>query len=225
MEFGKAPCQNCGMAAGRAYAGVPAEQRRAQRRAALVAAGLDIVGTQGSARLTVAGLCARAGLNERYFYESFANTDEVLGAVLDDVLAELTTVIVAAVAAAPQDTRAKARAAISAAVELLTDDSRKTRVVFAEPLAAPALLARRAEVARAFVALIVGQAQEFYGAETALRVGSWGDFAAAYVLGGLAETLTAWVRGDLAMSRDELIDRATELFVVVGEHVVGTASS
>jgi AcrR family transcriptional regulator len=188
-------------------------------------AALDIVGTDGFAKLTVAGLCARAGLNERYFYESFASTDEVLGAVLDDVLAELTTVIVAAVAAAPQDTRLKARAAISAAVELLTDDSRKTRVVFAEPLAAPALLARRAEVARAFVALIVGQAQEFYGAETALRVGSWGDFAAAYVLGGLAETLTAWVRGDLAMSRDALIGRATELFVVVGEHVVGTASS
>ena len=209
------------MAAERAYGGVSAAERRAVRRAALVAAGLDIIGTQGHARLTVAGLCSRAGLNERYFYESFATADDVLIAVFDDVITELTAAIVAAVVAAPQDSRAKSRAAISAAVELLTDDSRKSRVVFVEALAAPALVARRADVARTLVALIVGQAQEFYGAETALRVGSWGDFAAAYSLGGLAEAMTAWLRGDLPITRDELIDRSTDLFVAVAEHVVG----
>ena len=213
------------MAAERAYGGVPAEQRRAQRRAALVAAGLDIVGTQGAARLTVAGLCARAGLNERYFYESFGNVDDVLAAVLDDVIGELAAVIVAAVAAAPPDSRAKSRAAISAAVELFTDDARKARIVFVEPLATPALLSRRAEVARMFVALIVEQAQDFYGPAIALRVGSWGDFAAAYSLGGLAETLTAWLRGDLPITKDQLVDRATDLFVAVAEHVMGTAGA
>ena len=209
------------MAAERAYGGVPADQRRAVRRAALVAAGLDIIGTQGYARLTVAGLCARAGLNERYFYESFATAEDVLVAVVDDVIAELAGAIVAAVAAAPADSRAKSRAAISAAVDLLADDARKSRVILVEPLAAPALAARRADVARMLVALIVGQAQEFYGAETALRVGSWGDFAAAYSLGGLAETMAAWLRGDLAITRDEFVDRATELFVAVAEHVIG----
>jgi AcrR family transcriptional regulator len=209
------------MAGQRAYGGVPAEQRRALRRGALVAAGLDIIGTQGHARLTVAGLCSRAGLNERYFYESFATAEDVLVAVFDDVIAELANTIVAAVTGAPQDSRAKSRAAIAAAVELLTDDERKSRIVFVEPLAAPALIARRADVARTLVALIVGQAQEFYGAETALRVGSWGDFAAAFSLGGLAETMTAWLRGDLPITRDELIDRATDLFVAVAEHVIG----
>jgi AcrR family transcriptional regulator len=209
------------MAARRAYGGVPAEQRQAQRRAALLAAALDVIGTEGHARLTVAGLCARAGLNERYFYESFGHLDEVLVAVFDGVIGELTEVIVAAIAEAPDESRAKARAAIGAAIELLTDDARKTRVVFVEALAARALVARRAEVARTFVALIVDQAQQFYGAETALRIGSWGDFAAAHVLGGLAETMTAWLRGDLAISRDELIERSTDLFVLVGEHVVG----
>jgi hypothetical protein len=106
---------------------------------------------------------------------------------------------------------------------LLTDDARKTRLVFVEPLAAPVLNSRRAEVARTFVALIVGQAQEFYGPATAMRIGSWGEFAAAHRLGGLAETMTAWLRGDLAISRSELIERSTELFVLVAEHVVGTA--
>jgi AcrR family transcriptional regulator len=205
----------------RAYGGVPAEQRRAQRRAALIAAALDIVGSPGHARLTVAGLCARADLNERYFYESFGTLDDVVVAVFEAVIAELADVIVGAVAAAPADSREKARAAIGAAVELLTDDSRKARVVFVEPLANPVLMARRADVARTFVALIVEQAQQFYGAEATLRLGSWADFAAAYSLGGLAETMTAWLRGDLQIERDELVDRATELFVLVAEHLVG----
>jgi AcrR family transcriptional regulator len=204
----------------RAYGGLSAQERQAQRRAALLAAALDVIGTEGHARLTVAGLCARAGLNERYFYESFRALDEVLVAVFDEVIAELAGEIVTAIAAAPDETRAKARAAIAAAVELLTDDSRKTRVVFVEALAARALVARRAEVARTFVALIVGQAQQFYGAETALRIGSWAEFAAAHLLGGLAETMTAWLRGDLAITRDELIERSTDLFVLVAEHLV-----
>jgi AcrR family transcriptional regulator len=204
----------------RAYGGLSAQERQAQRRAALLAAALDVIGTEGHARLTVAGLCARAGLNERYFYESFRTLDEVLVAVFDEVIAELAGEIVTAIAAAPDETRAKARAAIAAAVELLTDDSRKTRVVFVEALAARALVARRAEVARTFVALIVGQAQQFYGAETALRIGSWAEFAAAHLLGGLAETMTAWLRGDLAITRDELIERSTDLFVLVAEHLV-----
>jgi AcrR family transcriptional regulator len=211
------------VASSRAYGGVPAEERRAQRRAALVAAGVDILGTQGHGRLTVGGLCARAGLNERYFYESFATAEDVLIAVFDEVMAELTAAIVAAVAGAPDETRAKARAAIAAAVELLTDDPRKTRIVFVEPLAAAALNSRRAEFGRSFVALIVAQAQQFYGPETVLRIGSWGDFAAAHLLGGLAETMTAWVRGDLAISREDLIDRSTDLVVLVADHVVGTA--
>ncbi len=161
-------------------------------------------------------------MNERYFYESFATSEDVLLAVFDEVMAELTGVIVAAIAAAPDETRAKARAAISAAVQLLTDDPRKTRIVFVEPLAVPALNSRRAEVGRSFGALIVAQAHEFYGPETALRIGTWGDFAAAYLLGGLAETMTAWVRGDLGISREELIERSTDLFVLVADHVVGT---
>ncbi len=211
------------MATRRAYGGVPAERRQALRHAALLAAGLDIIGTQGHGRLTVAGLCSRAALNERYFYESFASPEDVLAAVFDEVIAELTAAIVAAIAAAPDDTRAKARAAIAAAVELLTDDPRKTRVVFVEPLAAPVLNSRRADVARTLVALIVGQAQDFYGPATALRIGSWGDFAAAHLLGGLAETMTAWLRGDLPITRDELIERSTDLFVLVAEHVVSSS--
>jgi AcrR family transcriptional regulator len=204
----------------RAYGGVPAEQRQALRRSCLLDAALTLVERSGAARLTVAGLCTEAGLNERYFYESFRTLDEVLLAAADSVLAEVTLAIVTAVATAAGDPRAKAHAAIGAAITLLTDDPRKARLVVVEPLSVPVLAARRAEVADAFVALIVGQAEQFYGAETTLAVGSWGRFAAAHLLGGLSETMTAWVRGELPITRDELIDRNAELFALVAEHVV-----
>src|SRR4051794_228175 len=209
----------------RTYGGVSAEQRRAQRRAALLAAGLEIVGTSGAGRLTVAGLCAGADLNERYYYESFTSIDDVLLAVFDQVIGEVAVAIVAAVAAAPDEPRAKARAAIAAAVELLTDDPRRARIVFVEPLSAPVLNRRRADVERSFVALIVGQAQEFYGPDALSRAGTQVDFTAAYLLGGLAEVLAAWLRGDLEIPREELIDRATDVFVLIAEHVVGPPPS
>jgi AcrR family transcriptional regulator len=211
------------MATKRSYGGVSAEQRSARRRAALLSAGFDIVGTHGAGRLTVAALCTRADLNERYYYESFTSTDEVLVAVFDQVIEEVAAAIVLAVAAAPDVPRAKARAAIGAAVELLADDPRRSRIVFVEPLSAPALNSRRADVGRNFVALILGQAEEFYGPDVVSRAGAAGvraDFSAAYLLGGLAEVLTAWLRGDLKMTREELIERATDVFVLVGEHAV-----
>lgn len=209
------------MSSSRAYGGQTAEERRTQRRTALVAAALEIVGTSGHARLTVSGLCVQAGLNERYFYESFGGLDDVLLAVLDEVVADVSTAIVIAVAAAAHDAPAKAEAAIRAAVEVLTDDPRKSRVMFVEPLSAPALAARRGAVARTFVALILDQAEGFYGPGTSERVGAAGSFAASYLLGGLAETLTAWLRGDLEVDRDELIERSTDLFVAVADHVIG----
>ena len=209
---------------GRAYAGVPAEQRQAQRRAALVAAGLEIIGTQGFRRLTVAGLCAEARLNERYFYENFASLDDVLGAVFDEVIAALTGAIVTSVAAAPDDARAKAHAAIGAAVETVTDDPRLSNVLFVEAAQSSVLITRRAETVRAFVGLIIEQATSFYGPSAQLRAGAMTEFAAAYMLGGIAESLMAWLRGDVAMTRDELIERSTELFVLVGEHVIGSTT-
>ncbi|WP_278258124.1 TetR family transcriptional regulator [Nocardioides convexus] len=54
----------------RRYGGKTAEQRRAERREALLAAAVDIWQESGWAAVTMRGVCARAGLTDRYFYES-----------------------------------------------------------------------------------------------------------------------------------------------------------
>ena len=80
----------------RRYRGVSAEERRAARRRQLLDAALEIAGTRGVERATMTAICAEAGLTERYFYESFADTDELLGAVYDQVSGQLAAEVEAA---------------------------------------------------------------------------------------------------------------------------------
>ena len=71
------------------WAGVPLTDRRAERRALLIDAAFRLFGDGGEAALSVRSVCRECGLNTRYFYESFADTDELLGAVYDQVSAQL----------------------------------------------------------------------------------------------------------------------------------------
>ncbi|HWG94520.1 MAG TPA: TetR family transcriptional regulator, partial [Mycobacteriales bacterium] len=58
---------------GRVYGGLTAEERAAQRRSRLLAAGLEVFGTVGYAGATQRAVLQQAGLGERYFEESFAD--------------------------------------------------------------------------------------------------------------------------------------------------------
>lgn len=205
----------------RAYAGISAEERRAQRRAAFLAAALEIAGTRGFAKLTVRALCGEAGLTERYFYENFADMDALVDAVFDGMVTELSAQILDRVAAAPDETRAKMRAGISAAIETLTDDPRRLRM-FTEAEFNPVLTRRRSDVVGSLAAILLSVGRQHYGPDAILRAGVRGQFAAMHVIGGLYEAMIGWTRGDLAVDRDELIELATDMLALVGEDLTAT---
>ncbi len=71
-------------AAGRAYGGVAAGERRANRRAVLMEAALDLFAEDGARAVSKRAICARARLNDRYFYEHFADADAVIEAIVQD---------------------------------------------------------------------------------------------------------------------------------------------
>lgn len=204
----------------RTYGGISADERRAQRRAALLDAALEIIGTQGIAKLTVSGLCAQAGLNERYYYESFDSRDAVLAALIDRIAEELAAAIIGALPTAPADTRAKAHAAIAAGIHLLTDDPRKAHVALVAGMATPELRARTNQTVRAFARLVAAEGIDFYGI-TGPNPDPAIDFRATYLVGGLVQTLTAWLQDDLTLTRDELIAHTTDVFVLLGEDLAG----
>jgi len=65
----------------RLYGGLAMEERVATRRARFIEAGIELFGTQGFRGATVRGICAAAGLTDRYFYESFTSLEALLAEV------------------------------------------------------------------------------------------------------------------------------------------------
>jgi AcrR family transcriptional regulator len=199
----------------RAYGGIPATERQADRRARLIEASLDIVGADGPRALTVTRLCRSAGLNERYFYESFTDVPAVLVAASDLVAQTIADRILTALAAAEEQPRARATAAIGAAVDVLADDPRMG-VLFLQSAAVEELAARRTELAHTFVELLKSQALAALRIQTTPEVDSWATFVATHLFGGVLETIGAWIRGDLELTREQLVERNVDLFLAVG---------
>src|SRR6202012_4111263 len=116
----------------RRYGGKTASERRAQRREQLLDAGLELFGTGGYAATTIEALCARAGLNPRYFYEQFAGREQLLGAVYERHVEQVLTVVSAAIDRSGADPAARLRAGLTAFVEATLADERGARVNYFE---------------------------------------------------------------------------------------------
>ena len=84
---------------GRPYAGASREEREDARREQIIAAGIELFGTRGYRAATVGAICEVAGLNKRYFYESFAALEDLLVAVYERVVSDLRSAVLAGGAA------------------------------------------------------------------------------------------------------------------------------
>ena len=187
------------------WRGTTAEERVLPRRRKLVEAGFELLAEHGQAGTTVRGVCARANLNARYFYESFDDLDALLRAVFDDILVETTERTLAAIAAAPPTAEAKTRAALEACIRHITDDPRRIRIVFAEA-ADGALGRQRAAVVERTAAMMADQAASFFGID---RRDKLLNSATLMITGGIGELLVAWSNGGTGLTVDELIEHAT----------------
>lgn len=118
----------------RRYRGASAEQRQHERRAKLLDAGLKVYGDIGYHAATVRGICHEAGLTERYFYESFANSEDLLCAVYEQVIATQRERMVAAIATVVPDHAAMIRAGLTAFLAFVQESPASARVQFLEVL-------------------------------------------------------------------------------------------
>lgn len=197
----------------RPYRGVEAAERLASRRNRLLGAGLDLLGDQRPdlSAVTVRGVCRRAGLAARYFYESFTDKDEFVSCVFDWVVAELAATTQAAVAAVPADEQT--RAGIANIVRTITDDARVGRLLFSTQLADPVVVRKRAESSALF-AMLSGQ-----HVGNALRVPANDRIKAAahFVVGGVGQTISAWLAGAVRLEPGELVDHLTALLDELAE--------
>jgi AcrR family transcriptional regulator len=185
----------------RPYRGVEAGERLAARRRGLLAAGLDLLGSDRPdiSGLTVREVCRRAGLAARYFYESFTDKDEFVSGVFDWVVADLAATTQAAVAAVPA--HEQSRAGMANIVRVIADDARIGRLLFSTQLANSVIARKRAE-STALFAMLSGQ-----HAGDALRIKAGAHFA----VGGVGQTISAWLAGDVRLRHDQLVDQLAVL--------------
>ncbi|HEX4560108.1 MAG TPA: TetR family transcriptional regulator, partial [Mycobacterium sp.] len=184
----------------RSWRGVSADDRRAQRRARFIEAGLEIIGTKGWANTTVQGVCRESGLTQRYFYDAFADRDALLIVVFEQIHDEALAGVVDAVrGSSATDTRSKAREAIAAGLAVLLDDPRKGRILMLEGSTNEVLQQRRRDRMSTTAMMLSMIAQEHF----ATRRGDPTDvlLTAHAIVGAETELVTTYLSGRFNISR------------------------
>lgn len=197
------------------YGGVAAEDRQRLRRSRLLEAALAIMAADEWRTATVEQVCASAGLNKRYFYESFTDLDALASAVVDDIARGVGEATLAAFAAAVSEPlERQAVVSVGAAVRALVRDPRRARVLLGGVAATPAVHAHRTAVMGGLTQILIAQARLIHGVE--LESDPLAQVAPAFVIGGTAEAILAFVSGATSLTVDELASELATLWLVTG---------
>lgn len=189
------------------WAGVPLTDRRAERRALLVDAAFRLFGDGGEAAVSVRSVCRECGLNTRYFYESFADTDDLIGAVYDEVSAALAVDVEAATAQAGDSLRARTRAGIAAVLGFSSADPRRGRVLFTDARANPVLAARRTATQDLLREAVLSEGGRLHPGSDPVAA----QIGAAMYTGAMAELAQQWLSGNLGDDLDVVVEHALRL--------------
>lgn len=187
----------------RPYRGRLAEARTAERRGRLVQAGIELVGTHGVSAMTMRAVCRGAGLSQKFFYESFTDTEELLHAVYRSTLANARRIIDEA-AVESTDLRTKTHASVDAAARLMRSDPRVCRILLIEPIADLRL--------RHFVRDLLADAYGRSGTEAEaghLRA----KMQYATVFGAIISLFIEWSEGNLGDDRPAFVAYVTEVLM------------
>ena len=191
------------------WAGVSPTDRQAERRALLVAAAFELFGDGGEGAVSVRSVCRAAELNTRYFYESFTDTDELLGAVYDEVAAELGELLAAAMGGAPSHDRARLKAGIRAVLDFSSADPRRGRILFTEARTNPVLAARRTMAQDNLRELVLSEGRRASPENDSVAT----EVGAAMYAGAMAELAQQWLAGTLGDDLDAVVTHAVALLV------------
>ncbi|ABM13707.1 MULTISPECIES: TetR/AcrR family transcriptional regulator [Mycolicibacterium] len=192
------------------HRGLTADQRREQRRQQLIEAALDVIAEGGVGGLRVRAISERARLNDRYFYESFRDCQELMLAAYDDQFARALTGVTAVIAESPPELKLRVREILEFAIGFLDEDPRRSRLLI-ELQTSEALAERRHEVLGVLTQIMVGLVGDGSGADDTATL------TAVTVSSGLLELAAQWYREQIDISRAQLIEFATALVVTTAD--------
>lgn len=179
------------------WSGVALDARPGLRRNELITAGIALLGGQAGPALTVRAVCRAAELTERYFYESFADRDQFVRAVYDDVCARAMSAL--STAATPRD-------AVERFVAMMVDDPAQGRVLLLASEAEPVLARSGAEWMPSFIDLLQTKLTRITEPDVQAMV-------ATGLVGALTALFTGYLDGRLAVTRDRFVDYCVEMLL------------
>jgi AcrR family transcriptional regulator len=192
----------------RPYRGVAPEERRAQRRSRLIEAAIAVYGERGYRQATVKAVCEAAGLTERYFYESFLNSEELLIASFNAVSFAIFDEVSAAANQAGRSRKAKARAMLAAYFSVLQRDPRSARLCLVE------MRGVSREVEEAFDSVLREMGREVAKIVSPPELQD-DELLQAGVVGGVTYIALRWIQQDCRPGIDEVTETALRLGMVL----------
>ncbi|HET6286776.1 MAG TPA: TetR/AcrR family transcriptional regulator [Amycolatopsis sp.] len=177
------------------------------RRAALLEAALQLLDEDPSCVATTSAICEKAGLSERYFYESFANRDVLLATAWEQVRDETLRMVLDAVAARiEQPALDQLRAAVDVVVHHVQEEPSRAQILFGDHAGSAVLEQLRRQTVQETTGLLIELARphlkpDVDGLEFRVNV--------LLGIGGFVEIMLAWRSGLLDADADTLVDHLT----------------
>lgn len=199
----------------RRYGGRAADARVTERRAQLVAAGVELLGTGGTGAATMRAVVRAAKLSPRYYYESFPDQERFVTAVYDAAAERVQQAALAALdevgADRTADAAARLRAAFGAAAALFEDDPRLGRIMFRETLVDAGLRRHAVTAIEPLLRAFAGRVLHDSGARLREDAAADLDLAARAAAGVLVVLFLDWLDGRLDVGRERLVDYCADV--------------
>jgi AcrR family transcriptional regulator len=153
-------------------------------------------------------VCEAAGLTERYFYESFLNSEELLIASFNAVAFAIFEEVSAAANQAGRSRKARARAMLAAYFAVLQRDPRSARLCLVEMRG----VSRDVEEAFDSVLRVMGREVAKIVSPPALQDD---ELLQAGVVGGVTHIALRWIQQDCTPALEEVTETALKLGMVL----------
>ena len=194
---------------GRTYAGKAPGERRADRRARLLDAGLQVFGTAAWDEAGITLICATARVGTRAFYEEFDSREALLLEVAAGIVEHGVQILRSALNPEP-DTLAEAiTLGLTSFLGFVTSDPRRARVLYGAVPCAEPLAPHRHLAARGLTGLLRERTVTLGIAARALN----NDLLALALSGAISELMGFWVAQTPAPPLDPTIDELAALLL------------
>ena len=194
---------------GRTYAGKAPGERRADRRARLLDAGLQVFGTMTWDEAGITLICATARVGTRAFYEEFDSRESLLLEVASGIVENGVQVLRLALHAEPQTLAEAIAVGLNGFLGYVTSDPRRARVLYGAVPCAELLAGHRHDAARGLTGLFREQAPMLGISARALD----NHLLALALTGAMSELMGFWVSQDPTPPLEATIEELATLLL------------